>query len=73
MYIDPYNGTSIFHLLEIIYASAAACGIQNICHKLCYGCKVYQQDCLMMTEKGWEIHGLTAIKQVNTQFRIKIN
>ena len=58
----------VFRLLEIIYVKAVECKIQNIRRELCCGCKVYDKDCLMMTEEeGWEMHGLAAIKQVNSQ------
>lgn len=59
---------SIFHLLEVIYAKAVACEVQNIRREVCCGCKVRQQDCLMMTElEGWRMHGLAAIEQVNNK------
>ena len=43
-------------LLEIIYASAVAHEIQNLRRDICCGCKIYTQDCLMMTEEeGWNM------------------
>ena len=55
-----------FRLLEIIYASAVAHEIQNLRQDVCCGCKIYAQDCLMMTEEeGWNMHGLAAMERVN--------
>ena len=55
-----------FRLLEIIYASAVAHEIQNLRQDVCCGCKIYAQDCLMMTEEeGWIMHGLAAMERVN--------
>ena len=49
-------------LLEIIYANAVAHEIEILRCEICCGCKVYEQDCLMMTEQeGWDMHGLTAM------------
>jgi hypothetical protein len=57
---------SIFHLLEVIYAKNVACEVQKICNERCCGCKVYEEDCLMMDEhETWEMHGLIAIEQAN--------
>ena len=57
---------SIFHLLEVIYAKTVACEVQKIRNERCCGCKVYEQDCLMMDEhETWEMHGLNAIEQAN--------
>ena len=54
-------------LLEIIYAGAVAHEIQNLRQDICCGCKIYTQDCLMMTEKeGRNMHGLTAMERVNS-------
>ena len=55
-------------LLEIIYASAVAREIQNLRQEVCCGCKIYAQDCLMMTEEEeeeWDMHGLVAMECVN--------
>ena len=53
-------------LLEIIYASTVAREIQNLRQDVCCGCKIYAQDCLMMTEEeGWDMHGLAAMECVN--------
>ena len=54
-------------LLEIIYASAVARKIQNLRQDVCCGCKIYAQDCLMMTEEeGWDMHGLAAMEHGTT-------
>lgn len=61
------HSNKTLRLLEIIYANAVAREIQNIRREICCGCKVCEQDCLMMTEQeAWETHGLTAITQVNS-------
>jgi hypothetical protein len=53
-------------LLEVIYAKNVACEVQKIRNERCCGCKVYEQDCLMMDEhETWQMHGLNAIEQVN--------
>ena len=53
-------------LLDVIYAIAVAHEIENLGREICCGCKIYEQDCLMMTEqKGWDMHGLTAVERVN--------
>ena len=57
----------VLRLLEIIYASAVAHEIQNLRRDICCGCKIYAQDCLMMTEEeGWSMHGLVAMERVNS-------
>ena len=53
-------------LLEIIYANAVAHEIEILRRKICCGCKVYEQDCLMMTEQGWDMHRLTAMERVSS-------
>ena len=52
-------------LLDVIYASAVAREIHNLRCAICCGCKIYEQDCLMMTE-GWDMHGMAAMEQVNS-------
>ena len=53
-------------LLEIIYASAVAHEIQNLRQDICCSCKIYAQDCLMMTEREeWNMHGVAAIERIN--------
>jgi hypothetical protein len=53
-------------LLEVIYAKNVACEVQKIGNERCCGCKVYEQDCLMMDEhETWQMHGLNAIERVN--------
>ena len=53
-------------LLEVIYAKHVACEVQKIRNERCCGCKVYEQDCLMMDEHDtWQMHGLNAIEQTN--------
>ena len=57
----------VLRLLEIIYASAVAHEIQNLRRDICCGCKIYAQDCLMLTEEeGWNMHGLLAMERVNS-------
>ena len=55
-------------LLDIIYASSAvAHEIQNLRHDICCGCKIYTQNCLMMTEEErWDTHGLTAMERISS-------
>ena len=53
-------------LLQLIYASAVAHEIQNLRREICSGCKIYAQDCLMMTEEGWNMHSLTAMERLNS-------
>ena len=48
-------------LLEIIYANAVAHEIEILRREICCGCKVCEQDCLMMTEQGWDMHGLQRV------------
>ena len=58
--------SSIFHLLEVIYAKNVACEVQKIRNERCCGCKVYEQDCLMMDEhETWQMHGFNAIEHAN--------
>jgi hypothetical protein len=57
---------SIFHLLEVIYAKNVACEVQKIRNERCCGCKIYEQNCLMMDKhETWEMHGLNATEQAN--------
>ncbi len=52
--------------MEIIYAKSVACEIQNIRREFCCGCKVREQDCLMMNEhETWQMYRLNAIEVVN--------
>ena len=54
-------------LLDIIYASAVARAIHNLRREICCGCKIYPQDCWMMTEEeGWDMHGMEAMVRVNS-------
>ena len=46
--------------------SAVAHEIQNLRRDICCGCKIYTQDCLMMKEEGWNIHGLVAMESINS-------
>ena len=58
-------------LLEIIYANAVAHEIEILRCEICCGCKVYEQDCLMMTEQeGWDMHGLTAMERVSSHHMV---
>ena len=58
--------SSIFHLLAVIYAKNVACEVQKIRNERCCGCKVYEQDCLMMDEhETWQMHGFNAIEHAN--------
>ena len=58
-------------LLDVIYANAVAREIQNLRREICCGCKTYEQDCFMMTEEeGWDMHGMTAIEQVNAHHSV---
>ena len=60
------NKMKCLKLLEVIYARNVACEVQEIRNERCCGCKVYEQDCLMMDEhETWQMHGLNAIEQVN--------
>ena len=60
------NKMKCLKLLEVIYAKNVACEVQKIRNERCCGCKVYEQDCLMMDEhETWQMHGLNAIEQVN--------
>ena len=57
--------SSIFHLLEVIYAKNVACKVPKIRNDCC-GCKVYEQDCLMMDEhETWQMHEFNAIEHAN--------
>ena len=54
-------------LLEIIYACAVAREIHKARREICCGCKIYEQDCLMITEQEvWDMHGMTAMERVNS-------
>ena len=67
VYTQALTMKRVLGLLEMIYASAVAHEIQNLCHEICCGCKIYTQDCLMMTEEeGWNTHGLAAMERVNS-------
>ena len=58
-------------LLEIIFADGTSREIEKIRNEICCGCKVYNQDCLMMTEQeGWQIHGLKAIERISKQTQV---
>ena len=57
-------------LLDIIYASAVAQEIHNLRCENCCGCKIYPQDCLMMTEEGWDMHGLTTMVRVKSHHTV---
>ncbi len=58
-------------LLEIIYAKLVACEIQNMRCEFCCGCKVREQDCLIMDEyEAWQVYGSDAIEVVNNQHSI---
>ena len=58
-------------LLDVIYANAVAREIQNLRREICCGCKTYEQDCFMMTEKeGWDMHGMAAIERVNAHHSV---
>ena len=54
--------------MEIIFADVTFHEIQTIRRKICCGCKIYDQDCLMLTEQeAWKLHGLKAIEQASHQ------
>ena len=55
-------------LLEVLVADAVSKEIQAIRDEICCGCKVYNQDCLMMTDhEAWNIHGLNALNRISHQ------
>ena len=57
-------------LLDVIYANTIAREIQNLPREICCGCKTYEQDCFMMTEERWDMHGMTAIERVNAHHAV---
>ena len=58
-------------LLEVILADAVSKEIQMIRNDICCGCKVYNQDCLMMTDhETWHIHGVKAIERISQQTNV---
>ena len=57
-------------LLDVIYANAIAREIQNLRREFCCDCKTYEQDCFMMTEERWDMHGMTAIERVNAHHAV---
>ena len=63
--------SKLCRLLEIIFADGTSREIEKIRNEICCGCKVYNQDCLMMTEQeGWQIHGLKAIERISKQTQV---
>ena len=55
-------------LMEIVLSDVLSKEIQRIRDEICCGCKVYDQDCLMMTEpEAWTIHGLNAFDRIIQQ------
>ena len=58
-------------LLDVIYANAVAREVQNLRCEIGCGCKIDEQDCLMMTEQErWDMHALTAIERVNSHHAV---
>ena len=58
-------------LLDVIYANEVAREIQNLRREICCGCKTYEEDCFMMTEKeGWDMHGMAAKERVNAHHSV---
>ena len=54
--------------MEIILSDVLSKEIQRIRDEICRGCKVFNQDCLMMTElEAWTIHGLNAFDRITQQ------
>jgi hypothetical protein len=49
--------------MHVLYGQVIAQMIENKFNQFCCGCKIYNQDCLMMDEfEKWEMYGLDAIQ-----------
>ena len=65
------KSSDMLRLLEIIYAKHVVCKIQNMHREFCCGCKIREQDCLMMDEhETWQMYGLEAIEIIKNQCSI---
>ena len=55
-------------LMEIVLSDVLSKEIQIIRDEICCGCKVFNQDCLMMTEQeAWIVHGQNAFDRITQQ------
>jgi hypothetical protein len=58
-------------LLEILYARHVAIGVQDKRSVFCCGCKVIEQDCLMMDEhETWQMYGIDTIEKIRNDCQI---
>ena len=58
-------------LIEIIYAKVIAHSIERKFSLFCCGCKIRDQDCLMLDEfEKWEMYGLDAIEEAGTNYAV---
>ncbi|CAB4032398.1 Hypothetical predicted protein [Paramuricea clavata] len=66
------NGSSKkLRLIEIIYAKIIARSIEKKFGLFCCGCKVRDQDCLMLDEfEKWEMYGLDAIEEAGINYAV---
>jgi hypothetical protein len=58
-------------LIEIIYAKVIAHSIERKFSLFCCGCKIRDQDCLMLDEfEKWEMYGLDAMEEAGTNYAV---
>ena len=58
-------------LTEIIYAKIIAHGIESRFSLFCCGCKIRDQDCLMLDEfEKWKMYGFDAMEEARTNYAV---